>query len=648
MQFKHPEILYFLALLLIPILVHLFQLQRFVKVPFTNVAFLQKLALQTRKSSRLKKWLILCTRLLGLLAIILAFSQPFFSNKKIDNSNKYFIYLDNSLSVNSKGEKGNLLKNSMQEIISSTSDKTTYSLTTNTEYFKNLSTSEVKNALLKVKPNAKKLKIEDVLLKISKKKTTSIKSLHKNILISDFQNVNHIDFTNVNTTISLVKLNNTQNNNISIDSIYTTNTNSNNITLNAIIKNQGEAKNSIPIALYNKEKLLSKQSFSIDENTKKTITFNFEKEKEIKGKISITFSDTFTFDNSFFFTINTQQKINVLSIGKVSKFLPKIYSKKEFNFHTTSTQNTNYNSIPKQQLIILNEIVEIPKSLESVLIEFCNKGGHLVIIPNSSLNINSYNSLLQKLNRSNINSKQEKSLKITQISYNHPFFKDVFSKKVTNFQYPEVNNYYPSTFRNSSKIISLEDNSSFLKEVKLKNSSIYWFSSPLNKKASNFVNSPLIVPVFYNFATKSFKHSKLYYTIDTENSIDINSELQKDEILSISNGKETFIPLQQTYQNKVKLITKEQPLIAGIYNVVNKKDTINSIAFNYPKEESSLNFLDINQLKDQKNITIYTSVDDFFKENNKKNKVTWLWKWFLALAIVSLLLEILILKFLKP
>ena len=43
MQFKNPEILYFLALLIIPILVHLFQLQKFVKTPFTNVAFLQKL-----------------------------------------------------------------------------------------------------------------------------------------------------------------------------------------------------------------------------------------------------------------------------------------------------------------------------------------------------------------------------------------------------------------------------------------------------------------------------------------------------------------------------------------------------------------------------------------------------------------------------
>ena len=39
MQFKNPEILYALFLLLIPIIVHLFQLRKFQKVTFTNVAF---------------------------------------------------------------------------------------------------------------------------------------------------------------------------------------------------------------------------------------------------------------------------------------------------------------------------------------------------------------------------------------------------------------------------------------------------------------------------------------------------------------------------------------------------------------------------------------------------------------------------------
>ena len=59
MNFKHPEILYFLFLLVIPILVHLFQLRRFKKEYFTNVQFLKELSVQTRKSAKLKKWLLL-------------------------------------------------------------------------------------------------------------------------------------------------------------------------------------------------------------------------------------------------------------------------------------------------------------------------------------------------------------------------------------------------------------------------------------------------------------------------------------------------------------------------------------------------------------------------------------------------------------
>ncbi|WP_373942692.1 BatA domain-containing protein [Polaribacter sejongensis] len=149
MQFKNPEILYFLALLIIPIIVHLFQLQRFVKVPFTNVAFLQKLAQQTRKSSRIKKWLILGTRMLLFTAIIFAFSQPYFSKKTANKKQHNFIYLDNSLSTNTKGERGNLLQIAAQEIIENSSEKDVYSLQTNSSFYDRITKSELKNILLR-------------------------------------------------------------------------------------------------------------------------------------------------------------------------------------------------------------------------------------------------------------------------------------------------------------------------------------------------------------------------------------------------------------------------------------------------------------------------------------------------------------------
>ena len=138
MQFKHPEVLYFLFLLVIPILVHLFQLRRFKKEYFTNVQFLKELSVQTRKSSTIKKWLLLLTRLMLLTFLILAFAQPFFAAKDSkNNTNEMYIILDNSYSMQAKGKKGELLKRAVQDLLEHTPEAQNFSLLTNSDNYWN-------------------------------------------------------------------------------------------------------------------------------------------------------------------------------------------------------------------------------------------------------------------------------------------------------------------------------------------------------------------------------------------------------------------------------------------------------------------------------------------------------------------------------
>ena len=294
-------------------------------------------------------------------------------------------------------------------------------------------------------------------------------------------------------------------------------------------------------------------------------------------------------------------------------------------------------------------MVEIPETLSNSIKEYSNKGGNIVIIPNNKAAVNSYNNFLKKVTNSKIDSKISGTLKITDINYKHPLFKNVFSKKVRNFQYPITKSYYPISSKNNSKIVSFENNLSFISQIKNTNSKVYWFASSLKRSNGNFLNSPLIVPVFYNFAKLSFQHSKLYYFLDDLNNIDIETQLEKDAILTISNPTLSFIPTQQTFQNKVRITTKEQPIEVGFYSILSKKDTLKTLSFNSPKEESLLNFIDLNSLKEKNsNMNIALSIADVFKDLNKKNEVHSLWKWFIGLAIVSLLLEIFILKFYTP
>ena len=642
MQFKYPEILYFLILLIIPILVHLFQLQRFVKVPFTNVAFLKKLVLQTRKSSRIKKWLILATRLLLLTALIVAFAQPYFSNHKINEQQHSLIYLDNSLSTNTKGEKGDLLQVASQEIIENTSEKASYSLLTNDNYYKNKTSSELKSILLEIKNTAKRSDIKDVLLKIASE--NKINSISKNIVISDFQNVKKDDISNSLTNTSFIKLTPQQKSNISIDSVFVNDNATANFKISILIKNQGAAKKNVPIAIYNKEKLINKQLFSIEENKTKLVVFSIVKSLNFSGKIQLNFNDTYSFDNSFYFSINSNSKINVLNISESIDFLNRIYTKDEFKLTTTNIQNLNYNLVPKQNLIVLNEIKIFPKNLINSLINYSQNGGNLIIIPHKNMTISSYNKLFEKLKIGKLLSKKNDSLKITNINYNHPLLKNVFEKRVSNFQYPFTKTSYSSALKNTSTIVSFENNQDFIQQINSTNSIIYWVAAPLNKENSNFVNSPLVVPVFYNIGKQSLQLSKLYYTVGNRTTIAINKQLSKDDILTISNNQTSFIPLQQTLQNSVKITTTNQPIKAGFYQIKQQQNILKNIAFNYSRKESLLKFLDTSTIDTK---TFSSSVKNTLENINDENKIRWLWKWFLVLAIVSLLIEILILKFFK-
>jgi hypothetical protein len=650
MQFKHPEILFALLLLIIPIIIHLFQLQRFTKVPFTNVHFLKRIELQTRKSSQLKKWLILLTRLLAFTAIIFAFSQPYFSDFEENQEHNTIIYLDNSLSMQIKGKRGELLKVAIQEIINNIQQNTTYSFITNDHVFKNIDSKQLKNELIKTEYSSIKLNLNTVLLKIEQINLNKINASNNIILISDFQVINKIniqDVTNVNSPIYCVNLTSNKNFNISIDSVFIKIKNNKEIVLKVLINNINTTSESTRISLYNEELLIGKTSSALSKNKLIEVEFSIPNQELSNGIIKIS-DENLTFDNVYFFTISKPKKINILSIGSDSKYLTKIYTKDEFNLKNKTLTTLDYNSIQNQDLIIINEVDSIPTELTEVLNQFSVSGGDLVIIPSSKIDLKSYNQLFSKFNLGAISSSTNKELKITNINYSHPLLNDVFEKQVKNFQYPTVKQQYQIKTTNSTPVLSFENQTNFVTEVKSNNTSTYLFSAPINNTISNFKNSPLIVPLFYNFGKYSYNLPQLSYIIGLENTIEINTHIKKDEILSLENEKMDFIPLQEVQYNKVKLKTLEEPSKSGFYKIKKEQETLRTIAFNYNREENNLNYTDLNEVfKNQKNIYISKSINNTFSQLSKQQEINSIFKWFLALAILFLLLEMCILKFFK-
>jgi len=639
MQFKHPELLYALLLLLIPIIIHLFQLRRFEKVPFTNVQFLKSITIQTRKSSQLKKWMTLLTRLLLIAAVVLAFAQPYFSkSNSINIKSETVIYLDNSFSMQAQGEKGELLKRSIQDIISAIDDTNKITIFTNDGTFRDITRKTINNELLNLEYSSTQLDYNAVILKGKKlfdNKGSSVKNL---ILLSDFQQKNKSFEITTDKSIAthLVQLQPLKNTNVSIDSVYISKHNISNIELTAVIKSQGRNLNDISISLFSDNNLIAKSSVQSDAIAKTTFTLPVN--VAINGKITVE-DASLQFDNVLYFNINTPQKTNVLSINSTDDdFLKRVYTNDEFNYSASSTNQLNYNDIEGQDLIILNELDEIPLSLINTLHTFVNNGGYLLIIPSNNATLTSYNQLF---NSKDIlfGSLRTGEKKITTINYSHPIFKGVFDKETSNFQYPKVNSFYELQSA-SNAILQFEDNKPFL----FQKGTVFVFASALNTTNSNFINSPLIVPTLYNIGRQSLQLPKLYYTISKDNTYDVDISLQQDDILKLKSTEIEIIPLQHTFSNKVTISTSETPSMAGIYEIRNSNKVLKRVSYNYDRIESNLNYLDLSNIE---HVNLSQSIPQVFNSIKSETNVSLLWKWFTIFALVLLIIEMLILKYFK-
>ncbi|QQX76336.1 MULTISPECIES: BatA domain-containing protein [Aequorivita] len=644
MQFKHPEILYALFLLLIPIFIHLFQLRRFQKVAFTNVAFLKKVTIQTRKSSQLKKWLTLIMRLLALACIIIAFAQPFTASKIALNTEKEtVVYIDNSFSMQTKGAKGPILERALQDLFNQNNGTEKISWFTNNSERKNTTQEDFKNEILSVEYSQNQLTPNQVLLKANQLFSNEKGVLKRLVFLSDFQQKEAFPSIPEDLAVDAVQLKPVKISNISIDSAYIASKNASltqlKVNVSTLRQAQGNEVSEIPLSLYNNEKLIAKTAVDFSQNTSSSVTFDIDNSTAFIGKLEIN-EPNISFDNQLYFSINKPGKIKVLAINEADgSFLQRLFEKEEFQFKQQTFKTLNYNEILDQNFIVLNELKEIPASLATALKSFSDEGGSILIIPVSEIDLNSYNNYLLTMTLGTLSEEKVQEKKITKIVFSHPLFKDVFEKEVANFQYPKVNSFYDVSSK-ATPAISFEDNHPFL----LQKNKTYLFTAPINKENSNFQNSPLVVPTIYNMALQSLPLPRLYYTIGQQTEIAVPIQLGQDEILTVKNSAEQFIPLQQTKANYVLMTTTEEPAKAGNYQIMKKNEFLENISFNYSRSESELQYLNP---EDWEGVEVYSSVEALFDSIEDANAINSFWKWFAIFALLFLLFEMLILKFYK-
>jgi hypothetical protein len=433
-----------------------------------------------------------------------------------------------------------------------------------------------------------------------------------------------------------------QKNNIAIDSVFIQQTLDNFYEIGVKLAASGDGFKEIPIALYNNNKLTAKTLVNFETNTK-TVNFTIPKE-DFHGYVSIS-DKGLAYDNTYYFSISKPSKTNVISIGDVDKsnFLARIYTNDEFDYTNYPLANLDYNLLEKQDAIVLNEIKEIPQALQTTLKSFVNKGGNLIVIPSKEGNLSTLNAFLGNFGAIQLKEGTNAEKKVTKINFNHPVFSSVFEKKVDNFQFPSTKTSFVLN-TSSPAILSYDDQSAFLTSVANPLSSVYVFAAPINKANSNFQNSPLIVPLFYNMAQNTMKTGVNAITIGDNFSFIVDALLAKDEILTIKNNTESFIPIQQLLNTKVKISFNDNPNEAGNFGIFNNKNLVQNISFNFSRTESNLALANPNAVANYKEID---DIETVFNTIQTDRTDTQIWKWFVVLTLLFLVLELLIQKFVK-
>ena len=124
----------------------------------------------------------------------------------------------------------------------------------------------------------------------------------------------------------------------------------------------------------------------------------------------------------------------------------------------------------------------------------------------------------------------------------------------------------------------------------------------------------------------------------------VDALVAKDEILTVKNAAERFIPIQKLLNTKVKMTFGDNPKEAGNFGIFNNENLVQNISFNYIRTEGNLtsanpkaaaNFKEINDIE-----TLFNTI-----QTNRTD--TQIWKWFVILALLFLVVELLIQKFVK-
>lgn len=625
-------------------------------------------------------------RMLFIAALVIAFAYPYKKdNNAINNNvdNLIAVYIDNSMSMQSLSAEKTLFEDSRTsalKLVENLNQAQKYVLLSNDRDTRNeypMNHDEMLLRLNEMKVEAAPVSIEEIYNSLSfirKKNDFESATL---FVYSDFQkNMMEINDLKNDTMIQIVvlPLKSDFQNNIYIDSVWLQSpVLQKNMTneLNARIVN--ETPNDIkglPVNFSLEDDIVAYTTCDIDANSYADVNMQFvvDKEGDRKAKVSIQDSPI-TFDDEYNLVLKVRPVINVVEIKSTvngqqstansqSSYLELLFEGDALvNYQSMSPYNIDQNVINNAQMIVVDEKANLNETMQQSLLDFASKGGTLLLLNDENTD-NSY-----IYNNIGIESKQldENKNRVEYIAKRNAFFDDIFVKLPDNADLPEVYKHVRFDISKSVlNIISLQNGNPLLMMCSHGKGRIFVMSTNLNEEYSDLANHALFVPMMYKMALIGGDVSELYYTLGNDKTLDISEvSLNVDDRVILKDESEMFemLPLVEKRNNLNYLYFFEDLPASGFYDIYKNDSYVKTVAWNDSREESEMSFCEKDELqkllKDNK-LNVLAMIDIVDTNNYRSGDAlevivndAAIWKVFVVIALIALLIEILILRFWK-
>ncbi len=663
LSFLNPTILWALALLAIPVIIHLFNFRRVKKVEFSNIALLKRVKEESSAKRKPVEILILISRLLFLAFLIFAFAQPI--DKKDDNAlelNKtVLVYVDNSLSMSkpagSQQSALDLAFSFADNVIDNYPEDAKFKLLEN-GYSNSLGISYSKST---IKDRLTELEISPV--------SRDIDEIHRRIissdfrgdvyLISDFQGDPGYDFQRFTTdtlrNFYFLPVELQTFSNVHFDTAYLENTfllDGLKNVLKIDVKNEGrENLDQVNLKLYLGDQLSGTANLDIEANGLIQKEFEIDRQSEGLSDVRIEVEDNpVFFDNNLFLTLNNIEKLDVLEIRESgsNNYITQLFSDNElFNLESVNAGNLDLNKVKNADLIVVNELSALSNQLSSALNTHLDGDGSVVVIPNSSNNSGVYSNLGMRLS----NDSRER-VELNTPDQQNPFFDGVFEERETNIAMPTAT--ASLRLRNTgTTFLNFKNGRPFLSKVD-RVGNLYFFSCSFDANQTSFPSHSVFVPVMYKLALGSNVNlNTLYYSTDAETiEYPLPTDFAGNNIVSLSNGDLIITPDQRISGNKLVMVIPKDQIKEGHYKILVDDQILGTIAFNNPKSESNFGVIS----KESIRIAAQTADNIYLidaesglgvsQELTAGIKGVSLWKYAILLCLVFLFVEIILIRYL--